>query len=280
MPWQDWLQCQLAYSEACAELGLPAPQSDPRPHLLRARAFAGLRRPGDAVAEFAKAHDLSPVDPEIRLQLHHARARFHVAKYEWGRAADEFEIASELLPTESYLLFFQAISHLADSDVAAYRRVCAKMLDRFGATQDPRAAHTVAELCTIIPDAVPDPNELLPAARIASGWYPGASRIHGAVLYRTGDYQQAVAVLEASAKFHSARAGDLFFLSMAQQRLGNTEEARRCLAAGVAWLEASNRPGPKDLHGTKPAWGRWDERVVVPLLRREAETLLLGEQAE
>ena len=53
----------------------------------------------------------------------------------------------------------------------------------------------------------------------------------------------------------------------------------RSLAAAVAWIEQADRQGFDDLRGTRPAWGRWDERVVFPILRREAEALVRGNRA-
>ena len=61
---------------------------------------------------------------------------------------------------------------------------------------------------------------------------------------------------------------------MGHSRLGHADEARRCLAAAVAWMDEANQQELDDLTGTRPAWGAWYERVVYPLLVREAEALL------
>jgi Flp pilus assembly protein TadD len=272
--WQDWLELHLRYNEARLLLGLPPQPEDPRSHVLRARAFAGLRRRKEAVAEFANALALTPSDPGIRVPFHHSQAFYYGERGDWSQAAAEFAQASALLPSEPYLLMFQGIAHLAGRDVEAYRRVCAEMLQRFETTRDHRAAGSLAELCTIVPDALPDPTRVLPAALVARDWYPGASRLHGAVLYRCGDYAQSIEVLQAAAKLHRPTAGDLCFLSMAHHRLGQTDAARRSLALAQVWLEMADRQGPEDLRGTRPAWGRWDQQIVFPLLRRKAETTI------
>ena len=61
---------------------------------------------------------------------------------------------------------------------------------------------------------------------------------------------------------------------MGHSRLGHTDEARRCLAEAVSWMDEANRQELDDLTGTRPAWGNWYEPVIYPLLVREAEALL------
>jgi hypothetical protein len=61
---------------------------------------------------------------------------------------------------------------------------------------------------------------------------------------------------------------------MAHQRLGHSEEARRCLVAAARWIDEANQADMDDLTGTRAAWGDWHERVVYPILLREAEQLL------
>jgi hypothetical protein len=61
---------------------------------------------------------------------------------------------------------------------------------------------------------------------------------------------------------------------MAHARLGQYEEARRCLALADAWVVQADQPDANDLSGTRPSWNRWFERTEVEVLRREAVTLL------
>ncbi len=65
----------------------------------------------------------------------------------------------------------------------------------------------------------------------------------GVVQYRAGRYLQAVTTLERSleAGHGQSAAFDLFFLAMANHRLGHREEARRCLDRGI---ESMGRSGP------------------------------------
>jgi serine/threonine protein kinase/Flp pilus assembly protein TadD len=272
--WGDGVECQLYYREARALMGLPPPPDDPRLHVLRGRAFAGLRWPDKAVAEYAAALKLSPHDPQIRLEAHRNRGYYHVGLRQWDQAAAEFARASELQPDDAYLWHFRAVAHLAAGDGDAYRRVCAGMMERFSKTQDPGVAYQVVDTCVLRQDALPDLDQLLPVARVATRWYLGSIKVLAAAHYRAGHYKKAVEHFQQAAKVSRFRAWDWIFLAMAQHRLGRAEEAKPCLAKAIAWIDEANRQELDDLGGTRPAWGDWHEPIVVPLLRRETEALV------
>ena len=279
IPWWDLLECQILYREARAVMGLAPPPEDPRLHVLRGRAFAGLRWPDRAVAEYAAALNLRPHDSQILLEAYRCRGYHQVTLGRWSQAAAEYARASELQPDEPYFWWYQAVTHLAAGDLDAYRHVCAATMERFGATQDPRAAYAVIAACGLRPDALPDMARLVPVGRVASRWHPGNERILAVALHRAGSDDEAVHCFEAAAKVYHFRADDWLFLAMAQDRLGRTGEARRCLARGVAWMREADSGTLSNPVGTQPAWGDWQERIIFPLLLREAEALVQGADA-
>ena len=69
-------------------------------------------------------------------------------------------------------------------------------------------------------------------------------------------------------------AWDWAFLAMAQHRLGHADEARRCLIEAARWIDEANRDDVDEIAGTRPVWGNWHERVVYPLLLRQADSLV------
>src|SRR5262249_46970454 len=73
--WLDWLEGQYYYREAKLLIDGAPPPDDPRLHVLRARAFAGLRWPARAVGEYAKALKAWPHVPQIRFEAHVSRAQ-------------------------------------------------------------------------------------------------------------------------------------------------------------------------------------------------------------
>src|SRR5262249_30841948 len=149
----------------------------------------------------------------------------------------------------------RAIAHFADADVEAYRQSCIAMLERFGQTDDRFAAGNVLLACVLRDDAVPETARLLPLTEGAEPlWHWGLGG-RGAALYRAGRYQECVECFETSARMCCPRAWDWSFLAMAQQRLGNADEAHHCLSEATKWIDAADHHTGDNPSGTEPAWG-------------------------
>ncbi len=152
-PWWDYLECQLLYAEARELIDGAPPPDDPRLHVLRARAFAGLDWMEQAASEFDAALRLSPQDPQLRLEAHHNRGRLYVDRRRWRDAAAEFSKAAELEPDNAKVCACRALAHFADGDVDAYRQTCKAMLEHFGRTEDRFASGNVLLPCVLRDDA-------------------------------------------------------------------------------------------------------------------------------
>jgi serine/threonine protein kinase/WD40 repeat protein len=65
----------------------------------------------------------------------------------------------------------------------------------------------------------------------------------GVVLYRAGEFREAIATLESSLQASRGRFDgfDLFFLAMAHHRLGHRGPARACFDRGASWLQGQTR---------------------------------------
>jgi tetratricopeptide (TPR) repeat protein len=272
--WWDILEILLYHREARVLLDGSPPPTDPRLHVLRARAFAGLRWHTKAEREYAAALELRPQDPEIRLEAHRNRGYLHVHLYQWSQAAEEFAKACELSPDDVYLWRCRAVALGAADDVATYRQVCVALLERFEKTDDPRTASNLVLTCLLRADSLSDTARLIPLMPLVAPFGPLGGSLRGALLYRVGQYEEAVRCLEMAAKAFRPRVWDWCFLAMAHTRLGNADMARRCLAEAARWIEEAARPEGYDLSGTRPAWEAWDEWVIYPHLLREAEALL------
>ena len=101
---------------------------------------------------------------------------------------------------------------------------------------------------------------------------PGNPRLHGTLgilLYRTGNYEEAVKQLAeaiASADKNAANTSTTyprFFLAMTKQKLGDKAEAKRLLAEAQAAMDEEMRTAPD-----------WNRRVTLEVFRREAEAEL------
>jgi serine/threonine protein kinase/tetratricopeptide (TPR) repeat protein len=272
--WWDWLVCQIICDEARREMGMTPRPDDPRQHVLRARALAGLRRVQQALFEYEEAIRQRPNDNRILLEARRSRAFVLAAHGKWREAAAEYERASELQPDEPYFWWYQAVLYLAVSDKDSYRRVCAAMLDRFGASLDRRTAHTVVAACTLLPDSVSDMARLIPVGQVAAGWYPGGVRMLAAAQCRAGAFAEAADSFQAGAMHYRLRANDWLLLSVTHHHLGDAVQARRSFQTALEWIDAADRRELNDPAGTQPGWGDWLEPLYVPLLRQEVESLL------
>jgi serine/threonine protein kinase/Flp pilus assembly protein TadD len=94
--WYDWVECQVLYREAYAQIEQMPPPEDPRLHVVRGRAFAALGRHDQADAEFARVTRLAPNDPQIRS----ACFRYYVAKESWREAEAELATLVRLSPDD------------------------------------------------------------------------------------------------------------------------------------------------------------------------------------
>jgi tetratricopeptide (TPR) repeat protein len=268
------MACELTFGEARHIMGLPPRPNDCRLRVLRGRAFAGLRWPDKAVAEYAHALEESPNDQQIRLEAHRSRGFWYASQRQLPQAAAEYARASEFEPDEPYFWWYQALLHLAADDQQSYRRICAATLERFRLTQDPRTAHSVVSTCTLLPDALPDMAALIPLGQVAARWYPGSSRMLAAAQCRAGAYQDAVRNYQQAAMHYRLRADDWLLQAIAHHHLGDATKARHCFNTALEWMHDADRRQLNDPAGTQPGWGDWHERIWVPILRREVESLL------
>jgi len=273
-PWWDYLECQIFYREAKLLIDGAPPADDPRLHVLRGRALAGLDLVEQAAPEFEAALRLNSHDPLIRLETHRNRGACGVHGRHWRDATAEFAKAVELRPEDPKLWRFLAVAHFAAGDFDAHRQTCMAMLERFGRSQERFDAGNLLLACVLRDDVLPDMGQLLPITRISDPIWHWGAEVRGAALYRAQKHQESIQSFEAAARMYRPRAWDWCFLAMAHHRLGHADEAGRCLSEAKQWIDAANHFTEDDPTGTLPAWAGWDEPVVYPLLLREAENLL------
>ena len=206
------------------------------------------------------------------------QGRAHAARREWAQAVDGYARALKRGSTDDGHFWFEyAALSLLSGDRPGYARACAHMVERCGKPGGPRAYHA-ARACTLAPDAIADVP--LPG-RLAAKELQGNARQfwslteQGALAYRAGRFQEAVSLFEQSLRA-DPRPGravlNWLWLSLGNQRLGKTEEARRWLDKAQSWLDQFKDGMPAraeqefglDFHN-------WLEAHV---LRREAEALI------
>jgi tetratricopeptide (TPR) repeat protein len=192
----------------------------------------------------------------------------------WAEAVATLRRFTEMEPNNPVGWHQLAIAHLGGGDLPAYRRVCAQMQERFGATREPFVASHLLYACLPGQETVEATDRLTQLADVAAPEWKGNVRLVGAVAYRRGQWQEAVRRFDEAEKVWSLRPWDWLFLAMAHHQLNHADKARQYFDRAVAWIDEADKPGAKE--GTAgPSWGAWNEGVEVWALRREAEALLL-----
>jgi tetratricopeptide (TPR) repeat protein len=278
----DLLTVYLLYREAEALVGDSAARDPSLRWLVHARGHAALGRLDQATADFARAIEASPKDPQVWL----ARAHFLARRGQWQEASDDYARVLVLglpgRPGAHWHWHSHALLRLYLRDPAGYQQACRQALERFGGTDDPLVAQQLALLCSLAPDAVPD---LGVPARLAelgvrfnptSPWY---LLTLGAARQRTGFPEEATLYLRWAlqqrwpdpAFRESGTAITSLLLSLAYQRLGRTDEARRWRDEAVRRLvPLTPRGDTGDVGWDYPVW------MMAEVLRREADALLGG----
>src|SRR5262245_9460253 len=164
--------------------------------------------------------------------LHARRGRASYELGEWTRAAADHARAIALGDQTEAIWFRHAWLRLAVGDVEGYRRSCTTLLQRFGKTENPQDASTLAWVCVRTPEAVGDwtlPLQLAQQGVAASlqltqqGFAASPDEDHssrntlGAAHYRAGQFAQAIQRLNEAMQAHGegGTAFDWLFLAMA-----------------------------------------------------------------
>jgi serine/threonine-protein kinase len=236
-----------------------------------ARLPADERRDWEAL--WVKVAAVAEADPAALFQ----RARDHVARGEWVKAAECYARGFELEPRDDGDLWFEhAAVQLLAGERTGYRRTCEQMLVRCQTVSRMRP-YVAAHACTLAPGSTEDPAapgrlslEELQANRDA----PWSLTESAALLVRAGHFERAVPLLEQSlaADGRPGRAVvSWLWLALGYHQAGQTEVARRWLGKAAAWLDQQGGRMPLEtgLQGVHPH--TWLEAHV---LRKEAEGLL------
>jgi tetratricopeptide (TPR) repeat protein len=276
---------------------------------LRGDAYVGLEKWNEAIADYSESIKLFNADASVRQR----RGDAYFSLRRWPEAAADYTDAIRLGGDKVYCLqqraaaraeageWDQADKDLAEAikagtqwdgafsrrallllragDQAGYRQVCAAALERLGKTEDADTAAGVAWTCALAADAVPDYRKAIALMERAAQEDPKShANDLGAVLLRAGRPADALKALERAVEVHG-RGGDGYdrlLLAMTHHRLGHKDEAERWLRQAGEWIDAAEAGKLDDPEYKAPL--PWDQRLTLRLLRREAETMILGEK--
>jgi WD40 repeat protein/tetratricopeptide (TPR) repeat protein len=215
---------------------------------------------------------------KARGMIHGLRARAHGGLGHWPQAMADYARAVELWPDNPQLWHAYALACLHRGDREAYQQVCTAALARFGKTTDKEVASDVARLAVLAP-GVADPTHVLTLAREPlkgiSLRFHRHRQTREAAHYRAGEFEQTIKQFQDSTKWTPARENlvfDWLILAMAHHRLGQKAEAQQWLNKAVRWIDGAGQERNGNLTARAPL--THDEWLEVQVLRREAEELL------
>ena len=310
--WRIWRGRALAYAalgrweEAAADFAKAAELQGDHAAVWRGlgRAYAELRQWEKAAGAWTKALALEPdlwdvwylrglyhenFAPDLDLAagdyseaiqrgakswiVRYNRGLVYLQSEEWDKAAADFAQIMEQESIKTDVWHFDALAQLAGDHPDGYHRTCANLLKRFGQTQDPATANSVACTCALGPGALADLDSCVQLMDRAAARYKNYANLNtpGAILYRAGRFTASVERLNEAIQVQGGGGtpADWLFLAMAHHRLGHADEARKWLDKAAKWLDAANPTDPETGMALT-----WSQRLELKLLRREASALL------
>jgi tetratricopeptide (TPR) repeat protein len=250
-------------------------QSDPRNASLledRGRLYAHLGRYDDAARDLIRANELlappgvwdcysglfdflmqheevfTAIAARRRGDIHlwGHRGNYCAARSQWQRALTAYARASD--PSNHMWQAHYAFVLLLTGDEDGYRRLCLRMAERFGETEE--ATLSLAMACSLSPRSGIDPIQIVKWAGPAVTLFPNKLSliVLGYARYRAGQFDEAVKALEEAVAAPGAMPKGLaaFPMALASHKLGQQEEARKWYQLGVRVLSELAPKQPDD----------------------------------
>jgi eukaryotic-like serine/threonine-protein kinase len=203
------------------------------------------------------------------------RADFLAQHTRWEEAAADFSKALELNPDSHLVWHSLAVVLVQEGQVEAYRKHCAKCLERFGNTTEPLAAERIAKDCVMLPASGADLDLVARMAQTALSAtnYPtdrGFCRLlKGLVEYRLGHFTSAVDWEGRALSEDGERNFEAYMVqAMAYHQLKQPDKARAALAKGREIKVPKFEDGDLGIG--------WQDLIIGQALLREAMTLIEG----
>jgi serine/threonine protein kinase/WD40 repeat protein len=228
------------------------------------------------------------LDHERQGQAEQALAAYRRAAADYAKLLAAAEAKSSE-PGAPLLWYENACLHLRIGDVAAYRKLCARMLDRFGHSKNSHEIGVLGYTCLLGPDALNDSRLTLELAQKLPTMTPvghdhdiWTGLILGLAYYRAGRHDKALESLEKAISDYpdwDKNVLNWLVLAMAHQRLRHVKEGQQWLEKAKEWIADKRRAASQETGFVPPGW-HWRDWLTVQLLRREAESLLQGKDKD
>jgi tetratricopeptide (TPR) repeat protein len=204
----------------------------------------------------------------------------------WEKAASHFTESFKAQPSDNSSTWFEhAYLRLLAGDKKGYRRLCSRMLERFGQSPGFDGVGMLAHTCVLDSQALADSTQVVQLAeqrlvrqRPGFGHEPWSAHVLGLAYYRAGRYDAAVAGLRKRLEDDAAwqhQVLNWLVLAMAHHRLEQVAESHKWLHQANQWLEKNTQEMIRGGRSAPAEWA-WRDWAELLLLRREATALIEG----
>jgi tetratricopeptide (TPR) repeat protein len=248
-----------------------------------------------AIADYKQAMQLRAEDPMIRAHL----AYCYGAVNDFENAGSESRAVSDSSSTEAKI----AAGELSESvllaapnfDAKKYNEVAEQVTHLAQNDYDPSNANIAAWICSLVPGTTGKPEDLVDLMRRATNDQPKEYAYQstlGSILYRAGHYEEAIKTLKSAMSMRpvpsenapnsvpdqnnsqhdrDGSAFDWIFLAMANERLGQSTEAKKWSKQVADQLDRLKQDPLFD----DPNWSwDWEQILQLKTLYAEARSLI------
>ena len=216
-------------------------------------------------------------EPAVLPSLYQGRGAVYAEGGQFAKADADFAKCVELQPNSAQAWSARVLLAWQLGGKDSYARTCGEMLARIAYPPKSNDARGVVWVCSLLPDAVSDFQQVVQLAEAAAAKDNSFNpAVLGAVHYRAGRFEEALKDLNYAlgppAKLRYAWEG--YMLALAHHRLGHAEEAKLWLSRATAMSDQATKEDVDFRSSGRPY--RWLQRLVAQILQREAEGLIQG----
>jgi tetratricopeptide (TPR) repeat protein len=260
MAYSGLRQFDAAHKDFARAIALAPKEIDPLAQRATLLRYQG--RLAEAGADLDRAVALKPENRKLRSM----RGELFGEMGNWDQASKDFARAIELGSTSLEDFCKSMLIYRQQRDHERYARTCSTLFDKLTPKASAEVVTRAAQAAALGEVKISKVLDLMGSAADAQPKDAGVLQVHGAVLYRAGRFEEAVCRFEEVCQLREDKpdAFVLLFLAMARHRTGSPNMAKEALNQGISLARAA----------AKDKEVPWEERLMLDMLRREAESVV------